>query len=461
MAITRPGGTLFRYTATDNIGAFIASAQAELLLLGGCVGYYGLDYRPPAPTPLRTVAVANRTAFDAAIANAQAGDRLELATNNYGNWDVVAATGLDSVGTTANPLVITPAAGATVTFSEIDIREDCSHLWIGNFNGESQHTAFRFDNNGNGGALLRIGWDQQRTGTHALNTVDNVKVCGTLLTDVGFNHCVIKGGATDVQLINNRFNLAGQIEADLGENIYIGQASTANASANERILVQGNWFEGATADVVDIKMSNVQDIQVLDNYFDTAVFGDASNDHFTNGCVGVTQIQTQQVRDPQIKVLRNVFHDISHVGTVSRARAITTSAPGEYACNISFRTGREAMRVNHVGSLPSWWTVGLKYDFHNNTMFDHSSIPGGSGNCLHFSNVSGATAQRLTVVDNIYDGTMPIPAGATASGNFEADLIDFLGPTAGSANAGPHEGSGYKLSSSSSIPSTAGALGKA
>ncbi len=421
-------------------------------------GYYGLDYRPVAPTPLRAVSATPAT-LAAQVAGALPGDRIELATGSYGEWDIEATAPLQ--GTLANPIIITPAAGATVTFTEIDIREDCSHVWFGQFQGEAQHTNFIIDRGGVGGACLRVGWDQLRSGSHVQNTVDNLKFCGIHFTDVGYNHIVIKGGATDIDVINNRFTLAGQLFADLGENIYIGQSSTSNPSPNERILVQGNIFEGATADVVDVKMSNVQGIDILDNYFDTAVFGDASDDHFTNGAVGITEIQTQQVRDPQIRVLRNVFHDLSHVGTVSRSRAITTSAPGEYAYNIVFRTGRESMRVNHVGTPPGWWTTALKYDFHHNTCFDHSSIAGGSGECIFFSGMDAAAAARLRYVSNVVDGAVTEPAGiAESSDNHSAVLADFVGPTAGSANAGTHVGSGYQLALSSTIPATAGALGK-
>ena len=138
-------------------------------------GFYGGDYRPAAPSALRTVPTTTAT-FATNIANALPGDRIELASGSYGVW--IVDIGDDLNGTAANPIVITPAAGATVDFTEIDIREHCSHLWLGTFFGESLHTDFtvnRSGGGGGGGACLRIGWDQQRPGTFAQNTVDNIK----------------------------------------------------------------------------------------------------------------------------------------------------------------------------------------------------------------------------------------------------------------------------------------------
>ena len=426
---------------------------------GAGATYYGGDYRPAAPSPLRTRSATPAT-FDSVIGTALPGDRIELATGSYGEWDITSG-GVN--GTASNPIVITPAAGATATFVEIDIRENCSHVWMGQFNGEPQHTQFVIDRSGGGGgggACLRIGWDQQRSGSHAQDTVDNLKFCGIHITDVGFNPCVIKGGASDIDILNCRFSLGGQSQPWYGEHIYIGQASPSLSSANERILVQGNKFEGGTADVVDIKMSNVQDIQVLDNYFEIAVF-DGTGAGFTNGAVGITQLQAQQVRDPEIKVLRNVFRDISETGTDALARAVTTYMPCEIAYNIAFRTGREAVRCNQNATLPGWWTTDIKFNIHHNTFFDTDEDANGVA-AVTFSGFDTDDAARLRYVSNVTDSAVTVPAGtAEESDNHVATVSDFVGPTAGSANAGAHVGSGYQVAEGSSIPATAGALGKA
>ena len=452
-----------RITGTG--GVQILSAAVTLLVnppsvFGGApppAGFYGLDYRPSAPTPLRTVS-STTGSFATDIANALPGDRIELASGSYGNWDI---TGLN--GTAANPIVITPAAGATVTFTEIDIRENCSHVWFGQFQGEAQHTNFVVDGGGGGGgggACFRIGWDQQRGAGPAQNTVDNIKVCGAHITNISYNPMVIKGGATDIDVINCRFSLGGQLDPWYGEHIYIGQASGGTyPSPNERILIRGNLFESGSADVVDIKLSNIQDIQVLDNYFETPTF-DGTGAGFTLGAVGITQLQAVQVRDPQIKVLRNVIRDVTTSGANALARAVTTYAPCEIAYNVFFRTGRAAIRCNQNGTPPAWWTTTVKFNVHHNTCFDTDTDSNGVA-AITFSGFDDDGAARLRYVGNVTDTAVSTPANtAEESDNHTATVSDFVGPTTGSADAGDHVGSGYELAGTSAIPATAGALGK-
>lgn len=420
-------------------------------------GFYGLDYRPAAPVPLRVVS-STPASFATDIANALPGDRIELATGNYGEWDITAAAPLE--GTAANPIVITPASGATATFVEIDIRDYCAHVWLGQFNGEAQHTDFVIDRAGGGGACLRIGWDQARGAGHDQGTVHHVKVCGTHITNVAFNPIVIKGGATDIEVINNRLSAGGVTDPDRGEFVYIGQANGATyPSPNERILVQGNLFEAATADVVDIKMSNVQGIDVLDNYFELAPF-EGTLAGFTLGAVGITQLQAVQVRDPKIRILRNVFRDITTTGSNALARAITTYMPCEIGNNIMFRMGQVAIRCNQIATLPAWWTTDVKFDVHHNTCYD-TDIDAVGVAAITFSGFDAADAARLRLVGNITDTASPGPAGtAEQSDNYVATAADFVGPLTGDANAGTHVGSGYQLAAASAIPSTVGALGK-
>jgi len=419
--------------------------------------FYGPDYRPTPPTPLDTVATTTAT-FAANIAAAAPGDRLELATGSYGEWDIT-GTGLN--GTAANPIIITPAAGATVTFTEIDIRENCSHVWFGNFQGEAEHTGFVIDRAGGGGACLRVGWDQQRSGTHDHESINDLKFCGMHITNVGLNNVVIKGGADNIDIVNCRLTLGGVTDPDRGEMIYIGQANPASyPSASENILIQGNIFEDVTADAVDIKSSDNQGIDVLDNYFEVAAL-DGTLSGFTNGIVAAVEILTQQTRDPKIRVMRNTFRDITETGTNARARAITTWMPMEIGYNIIFRTDRESMRLKQtLSTLPAWWTVDVKFDVHHNTCFDHNQAAGGYDN-IHFEAFDTVDAARLRFVSNVTEGAVTLPSGTGEnSDNHSAAISDFVGPTTGSADAGDHVGSGYKLASGSSIPGTAGALGK-
>lgn len=422
--------------------------------------YYGADYRPNAPVPLRTVSATPGT-FASAIANAQPGDRIELANGSYGEWNIL-GSGLN--GTATNPIVITPASGATVTFTEIDIRENCSHVWFGEFRNQSQHINFSIDGGGSGGgggACLRVGWDQQRTGTYAHASVNNLKFCGIHMTHISYNPCVIKGAATDIDILNCKFSQGGLLAPWFGEHIYIGQANPATyPSANERILIQGNLFVNATADVIDIKNSNIQGIQVLDNYFEMATF-DGTGSGFTIAAVAVQGlVLSTQTRDPQIKILRNVFRDISETGTDALARPLTAYMPCEFAYNVMFRIGREAVRCNAPSSVPGWWTTALKWDLHHNTAFDTDEDINGV-DAFTFSGFDTTSAARLRVVSNVLDTTISTPTGtAEESDNHVATSSDFIGPLTGSANAGPHVGSGYKLDNASSIPATAGALGK-
>ena len=414
------------------------------------------------PTPLRTVDSTSWADFKTDIANALDGDEIRFINDitTSGSYTIDGAGG--SVGA---PVVInmngyalrcgeasrnpaTQANGASSPFHHIN----CNHLWYWQPHWDGNRAATwgptfggRYQNDPTNGpcshitvadALSENAWQQgmkfSRNSHHI--TLDAVEIRNWACQE-------FLAGASDNRGIGS-------------SGLYLGEGGQSAWAVNDvdihRLWIHDIGFAGSGVEhsgmAINFKYHgyNLAIRELLIENLSTR----------SQGALNLNADRTRTGSNPANMLVEDfVIRGVRRTAGQFGGQGVTFGADGTVRRGVVYDT--DSWGVQFTDSFdPSYLNAFLDQV----TVFDTGKLFGG--------------ARGITDVSSEYDdvggqgdGTTPnhsiTNCIAPNGGQFIAAAGDFVGPTTGTADAGSGTGSGFQLASSSSIPATAGALGKA
>ena len=219
---------------------------------------------PALPAPKRTVRVATADALRTAIADAQPGDRIELADGTYTGDPQFEAT---AQGTKAAPIVLTGSRRAVLTTGETEgggygLHVQGSYWRLVGFTVRDAKKGVVFD--GSVGSVV----ERLDVGT------------------IGQEAVHFRSGSSHGAVVDSDIHDTGLRSPQFGEGVYVGSAHKnwpdGGPDKSDAVLVQGNFIYNTTAEGIDVKEGTTGGV-IRGNRFDKAgISGENSADSWVD-----------------------------------------------------------------------------------------------------------------------------------------------------------------------------------
>ena len=373
------------------------------------------------PNADRIVQVTNDSEMNAAISNAQPGDRIVIANGNY---DGIKLLGLK--GTASSPIVFVAEnpRQAIISGSTNDGRNarlsDCDHLAFHGIRFSSaSHWSFTM-----GPAYTS---DTNNLGCH------NIRIINCEIDNAGQELLKINGNSSNIEVIGSSLHHTGMIGSGkpYAEGIYIGDGNSGSDRSHD-ILIQGNHIHNIGnsnnwGEAIDLK-APVYNITIVDNLIEDVIV-------HSQGAITVlindTAYPSGQT-NPNILISRNVIHNVRHHSAGWNGPGISAGANGvTITNNLIWDTDESSITATKDASN----TTG-GFHVYNNTLWD--------GILINYGSVGSASGS----VDEVMINNLIRGSGAT-SNDMVASSSDFVGPLTGNSIASIYTGSGFQLKDSS------------
>ncbi len=421
------------------VGVSSVTSNAASSGFGGCG-----TYTPLAPIGSGVVRpVSNQAELSAAMAAAQPGDTINLASGRYREIHYREGYGHRS-GTADQPIVIQAAAGAEaiIDWGQVDDPQVKPVVDI----DRREHIKIRGLIVRNRSFGLRSAGSRHVTFEH--NDVAEVGHSGVVAQV--YNNDPNRP-STSVTIRCNRIHDTGRVAAEFGEGIYIGTGSVSVPDPTSNILIEGNDIFRTSNEGIDVK-HHVTDVTIRHNDLHdlTPYYGGAISLGLNSLDWGPANYRVENNRIWNVSSGRHYAQAIAigHGPTIIRDNLIwgiesetTSSWPWIHPIQI------------HGDDSTAAWAYGFGNPAANRVEITGNTVVGCRVACIDSFTDPGAVAPSLTMGVNVV--TAASSRDAANDSDRLASEADFIGPTSGTADAGTGPGSGLALTSDNTPTSLA------
>ncbi len=414
------------------VGVSSVTSNAASSGFGGCG-----TYTPLAPIGSGVVRpVSNQAELSAAMAAAQPGDTINLASGRYREIHYREVDGHRS-GTPDQPIVIQAAAGAEaiIDWGQVNDPQVKPVVDI----DRREHIKIR-------GLIVR----NRSFGLRSAGS-SNVTFEHNDVAEVGHSGVVAQvynndpnRPSTSVTIRCNRIHDTGRVAPEFGEGIYIGTGSVSVPDPTSNILIEGNDIFRTSNEGIDIK-HHVTDVTIRHNDVHdlTPYYGGAISLGLNNLDWGPANYRVENNRIWNVSSGRNYAQAIAigHGPTIIRHNLIwgiesetTSSWPWIHPIQI------------HGDDSTAAWAYGFGNPAANQVEITGNTVVGCQVACIDSFTDPGAVAPGLTMGVNVVTAASSRDAANDSDHLVSED--EFIGPTSGTADAGNGPGSGLALTSS-------------
>ena len=400
-------------------------------------GFSCAPYEPVPPSGGVARSVSSQGELEAALAAAEPGDTVNLATGVYRRIDYRRAFGHRS-GTAAAPIIIQAAPGAKAV---VDVGEGgqpstqfavsiqrVAHISVRGL--EIRHGIFGALSRGSSSITFEHN-DIHRTGQAGV-------VTGAAEGESGYEP------STSTVVRCNSIHHTGLVQPEFGEGIYVGTGKTGAVDRTSGVVIEGNEIHSISNEAIDVKRYTT-DVTIRHNLIHDVT------PHY-GGAVS-------------LGLNKNDWGPANYL--VEHNRIWNVSSGKHYAQAIAVAHGPTVIRHNVIWNIDtkisdSWpWTAAIQvhgddndadwaYGFGNPAMtavqIAGNTVFGCNQGCIDGYTDPGQIRPTLTLDSNLVD------RASTGDAANDTDIIvsasDFVGPTAGTADAGSGPGSGFRLRTS-------------
>jgi hypothetical protein len=413
------------------VGVSSVTSNAASSSFGGCG-----TYTPLAPIGSGVIRpVSSQAELSAAMAAAQPGDTINLASGRYREIHYRQVYGHRS-GTVDQPIVIQAAAGAEaiIDWGQVDDPQVKSVVDI----DRREHIKIRGLIVRNRSFGLRSVGSSHVTFEH--NDVAEVGHSGVVAQVYGNDP---NRPSTSVTIRCNRIHDTGRVAHEYGEGIYIGTGSISVPDPTSNILIEGNDIFRTSNEGIDVK-HHVTDVTIRHNDVHdlTPYYGGAISLGLNSLDWGPANYRVENNRIWNVSSGRHYAQAIAigHGPTIIRDNLIwgigsetTSSWPWIHPIQI------------HGDDSTAAWAYGFGNPAANQVEITGNTVVGCQVACIDSFTDPGAVAPSLTMGVNVVTAVSSRDA-ANDSDRLVSEA-DFIGPTSGTADAGTGPGSGLTLTS--------------
>jgi hypothetical protein len=411
------------------VGVSSVTSNAASSGFGGCG-----PYTPLAPIGSGVVRpVSNQAELSAAMAAAQPGDTINLASGRYREIHYREVYGHRS-GTLDQPIVIQAAAGAEaiIDWAQVDDPQLKPVVDI----DRREHIEIR-------GLIVRNRSFGLRSAgsSHVIFEHNDVAEVGHSGVVAQVYNNDPNRPSTSVTIRCNRIHDTGRVAPEYGEGIYIGTGSVSVPDPTSNILIEGNDIYRTSNEGIDVK-HHVTDVTIRHNDVHdlTPYYGGAISLGLNSLDWGPADYRVENNRIWNVSSGRHYAQAIAigHGPTIIRDNLIwgiesetTSSWPWIHPIQI------------HGDDSTAAWAYGFGNPAANQVEITGNTVVGCQVACIDSFTDPGAVAPSLTMGVNVV--TAASSRGAANDNDRLVSEADFIGPTSGTADAGSGPGSGLAL----------------
>ena len=381
------------------------------------------------PNATRVVEVASDDQLQAAVSNAQPGDRIVLADGNYAGFYV-----LNVNGTAAAPIVFV-AQNPRQAIVSGTIRSDRGRGGRNLGVGSSSFVHFynlRFTGGSVYGVAIGKAYKLDEFGTN-----HDIRLQGCEIDNANQSLLHVASDSYNIEILCNDIHDNAKALNDFCEGIYLGVGSTLQDAPHD-VTIRGNHIynigrngtSSGYGEAIDIKAPSYR-IFIEDNLIESITA------HSQGAIVAVVDdFNYPTSPNTGIRITRNRIRDVRKAPDGFDGVGIWVGKNGvEVSNNLIWDVQKAGILVaadaaNTTGTTRVW----------NNTV---GTVDGGESLSFNVSN-QGGTAVTPVTVDARNNLTLD-----GASESLAAEASDFVGATTGTANAGTGSGSAFALASGS------------